>query len=29
LILLVNTGVEVKVVIVVGEEIFGGVGRRG
>jgi hypothetical protein len=29
LILLVNTGVEVKVVIVVGKEIFGGVGRRG
>jgi hypothetical protein len=29
LILLVNIEAEVKVVIVVGEEIFGGVGRRG
>jgi len=29
LILLVNIEVEVKEVIVVGEEIFGGVGRRG
>jgi len=29
LILLVNIEAEVKEVIVVGEEIFGGVGRRG